>query len=157
MTFVAWFLEFVSGFLILLQWWLIQDEHSTYFLVLLDILLRFIVIPGSYTLNTDVIKALVVADGWCNYIWNDMPSNKVVPSQHADMEMQKRSSLVPSALIPIPRPITTISGNIAALRSIKERKLNESIELQNIFQCINRQHITSDLIIFLNLSSITIE
>jgi hypothetical protein len=57
----------------------------------------------------------------------------------------------------IPLPIPTISGNIIALDYTEESQNLADLELETLLQDISRHHITSELIIFLNLSKISIE
>ena len=109
MTMIAWGLEFITGILAFtIRHFNLKDGGILSGLILLDVGLNFIVIPSSYILNTEVVKDSIIAKGWCKCFNNSHRSTRVEPARNEDLE-------APIALHPIPKPISTISGNLNAL------------------------------------------
>ena len=119
-TAFAWLLEFITG-LVCLYIWIISHDPETNVdliagLVIIDAFLSFIVIPSiylffSYIWNNEIIKSLVVAEGWCRSVQCCKRSNRVIPVVNEGPE--ERASYFSQAL-----PIQTISENI----SIREKQ-----------------------------------
>ena len=101
-------MEFTTGIVAMLLRFNFTDELVAPFLVLADACLNFIVIPGSYIFNNEATKQHIVAEGWYKWFNNSLRSNRVAPAANDGPE-------APIPLNPIPRPISTISGNINAL------------------------------------------
>ena len=108
MTFISWSLEFIAG-ITYLPVRFIKFQSVQVFLVLLDTVLNFTLIPMSYVLNNDVNKAIIVAHGWLQGVRRLISRGSiVVPEQHDD-------PVNPGNPDPVPNPIPSISGNIDAL------------------------------------------
>ena len=79
MTMLSWSLEVTSGITaFLLIFCLSRDDNLeaiVIFLVLLNNSLYFIFVPISYLINTEVLKAIVLAKGWFN-----LPKSFILPS-----------------------------------------------------------------------------
>ena len=118
MTFISWSLEFISGIITMAFIYIIHhgiyDNISKHVLLALDICINSIVIPGSYLLNSEVNKSLIVAGGWYRAI-----RNLLLPARHNQIQPEP-----PIELNVIPRPIASISGNIDALE--QRRRCDET-------------------------------
>ena len=154
MVVIAWSLEFISGLLVMVFWFFVDDKNDQLALILIDILLRFVIIPGSYLLNTEVSKALVVAEGWWKSIRVSFSSNKIQPINNQDVENKMELRQVSGRPRPTPKPISTISGNLVAFNNSRGT-IDFRRELTTVLQEVNRQHLMPDLILYINLASIT--
>ena len=154
MVVIAWSLEFISGLLVMVFWFFVDDKNDQLALILIDILLRFVIIPGSYLLNTEVSKALVVAEGWWKSIRVSFSSNKIQPINNQDVEIKMELRQVSGRPRPTPKPISTISGNLVAFNNSRGT-IDFRRELTTVLQEVNRQHLMPDLILYINLASIT--
>ena len=113
MTTMSWCLECTTGILALvLMHGSFTDELAISAFFLADVCLNFIVIPSSYIFNNEATKQDIISDGWYKWFNNFFRSNTVVPATNENPE-------APIALKPVPRPISTISGNINALSTGK--------------------------------------
>ena len=125
MTVISWSLEFIAGLVALAVNLEIHDPESNVdFItcgVIVDALLNFIIIPSSYILNNEVMKTVIIAEGWCKIVRNLMRSNKVTPSQNETHENIREASNT------LPIPIPTVSGNLQALQS-SQKDLTYSLE-----------------------------
>ena len=143
MAVIAWSLEFISGLLLLIYWFLSEDKNHQLALIMIDILLRFIIIPGSYQLNTEVNKALIVAEGWWKSLRTTFSSNKIQPSFNENE--QNNLELMPKTrrLRPIPNPISSILGNLMALNNSKSESTLRC-DLSTLLEAINKKHAVED-------------
>ena len=143
MAVIAWSLEFISGLLLLIYWFLSEDKNHQLALIMTDILLRFIVIPGSYLLNTEVNKALIVAEGWWKSLRTTFRSNKIQPSNNQNQQNNLELILITRRLRPIPNPISSITGNIIALNNLKEEITLRS-DLNTLLEEVKQKHAVDD-------------
>ena len=143
MAVIAWSLEFISGLLLLIYWFLSEDKNHQLALIMIDILLRFIVIPGSYLLNTEVNKALIVAEGWWKSLRTTFRSNKVQPSNNQNQQNNLELMPITRRLRPIPNPISSITGNLIALNNLKEEITLRS-NLNTLLEEVNQKHAVDD-------------
>ena len=71
MTMLSWSLEAISGitaFLLIFTASRDDDlEPIAVILILLNLMLYYIFVPISYLINTEVLKALILAKGWFNW------------------------------------------------------------------------------------------
>ena len=106
MTAISWALEFITGGIGIAIWFLHVAEDLTIIKVLvhIDTFLNFILIPSSYNLNSEVNKALVIANGWP---WCNCCAKRTNVGPQEDLEMGVIQN-------PIREPIRNISGNIRA-------------------------------------------
>ena len=83
MTVFSWSLELITSLVALsVIVKLPHPESNVDFItcmVIVDAGLNFIIIPSSYTLHTEAMKALVIAEGWCKFLRSHLPFNKVNP------------------------------------------------------------------------------
>ena len=113
MTMTSWSLELVSGVLALVNQLIFgRDdglEIETQVLVAIHVFIYFIVIPGSYLLNTDVFKDRIVEKGWSNIIPRNKRNRRVAPLIKEDTGVQsnqRNNNSNNNAEVP------TISGNV---------------------------------------------
>ena len=70
MTVLSWSLEVISGIISFLLIFAVSRDDKlepfAMFLIALNLCLYFIFVPVSYLVNTEVLKALVLARGWFN-------------------------------------------------------------------------------------------
>ena len=110
MTTISWCLEFTTGIVaMLLAHFSFTDELAVLFFFLADACLNFIVIPGSYTFNSEATKKFIIDEGWRKWINNFFRSHRVQPAANDG------PAEAPIALNPMPCPNPAISGNINAL------------------------------------------
>ena len=143
MAVIAWSLEFISGLLLLIYWFLSEDKNHQLALIMIDILLRFIVIPGSYLLNTEVNKALIVAEGWWKSLRTTFRSNKIQPSNNQNQQNNLELMPITRRRRPIPNPISSITGNLIALNNLKEEITLRS-NLNTLLEEVNQKHAVDD-------------
>ena len=71
MTMLSWSLEAISGITaFLLIFTASRDDNLepiAVILILLNLMLYYIFVPISYLINTEVLKALILAKGWFNW------------------------------------------------------------------------------------------
>ena len=143
MAVIAWSLEFISGLLLLIYWFLSEDKNHQLALIMIDILLRFIIIPGSYLLNTEVNKALIVAEGWWKSLRTTFRSNKIQPSNNQNQQNNLELMPITRRRRPIPNPISSITGNLIALNNLKEEITLRS-NLNTLLEEVNQKHAVDD-------------
>ena len=64
MTLFSWFIEFVTGIVILAMYFLYHEAIMLVPFALFNIFLNFVIIPGIYILNTEACKRFVIEHGW---------------------------------------------------------------------------------------------
>ena len=73
---MSWLLEFLSGIVTLLRYWTRADGTNSIWTNrlshLLVLFITYILIPGSYLLNDEVTKLLIVANGWTKFFRNNV-------------------------------------------------------------------------------------
>ena len=115
MTVTSWFLEFVTGVISLVNTLIFGHDDSlemlTQILVFIHVFLYFIVIPGSYLLNTEDYKNMVIEKGWRNIIFCCRRRNRVAPVSNevlelVELQINNNVDRVVSTSVP------TISGNV---------------------------------------------
>ena len=115
MTMTSWSLEFLSGIIALVNTLIFGHDDSleivTQVLVFIHVFLYFIVIPGSYLLNTEDYKNSIVEKGWGNILSCCLHHKRVVPAQNENLELivlpeYNNLNRVVSPSVP------TISGNV---------------------------------------------
>ena len=125
MTAFSWSLEFLTGLVLLAINITIHNPETNVDLiscmVIVDGFLNFLIIPSSYILNNEVMKKLIIAEGWCKMFRGRMKSNKTVPDPNG-IELSDRDV---ADIQPIPIP--TLSGNIKAL-TYGQKCLEEDLE-----------------------------
>ena len=84
MTVLSWSLEFIAGMLVIGYTLHSQnpasDDNFILIFVIIDACLNFILIPSSYILNNEVVKTLIIAEGWCRIFRGRVQANKVNPA-----------------------------------------------------------------------------
>ena len=96
LTALAWFIEFITGGIMLLNYLLGIDEEEDFyrFFLPLDIFLCSVMIPTCYVLKSDQIKEIINNDGW-RRVFRDLlssissifPKTEVEPNQILGMEV----------------------------------------------------------------------
>ena len=135
MTFIAWLLELITGIasftFVAVTTAITGNEDSIVLmgsLAYLIIYSNFIVTPATYLLNTEVIKGMIVAEGWYNgikhAIFTSAQKNVIVPDSELEEKHNKRE--IHAEIGPIPNPIPTISGNIHAMANVSNPTDKES-------------------------------
>ena len=125
MAVISWSLEFIAGLVALAVNLEIHDPESNVdFItcgVIVDALLNFIIIPSSYIMNNEVMKKIIIAEGWCRSIGRHMLPKKVTPSQSENVvhQNEREANNRPTT------PISTVSCSIQSLVSA-ESKINDS-------------------------------
>ena len=116
----------------------------------IDGFLNFIVIPSSYLLNTDIIKRVIITEGWCKVFGrqdDQVGLNRIRPSQNnpenAMISAPKHARIQNEApLMNQQVPIPTISGNIQAFAGKRNSISNEKLE--NDFKMLMAQNLFSN-------------
>ena len=91
MTVTSWSLELVTGIITMANMLFFGHHDSleiiTQSLVFTHAFLYFVVIPGSYLVSTEVLKNLIVDQGWAKIFPFCQPPNRVVPIENEAIEM----------------------------------------------------------------------
>ena len=120
MTITSWFLELVCGAISLVNTLIFGHDDSleiaTQVLVAVHIVLYFVVIPGSYLLNTEIFKNRIVEQGWIEAIPRSRSNRRVAPliKEEAETENIDRNKFSNKNV-----PVPTISGNVNIETSYK--------------------------------------
>ena len=112
-TLLSWALELIAGGLMLIDYFfsLHDNEFWKSLYLVIDLLLCCVIIPGSYTINTEAIKEIIINEGWRKHVRDLFRFSKarVVPSQQIKMPAKERQ-IYNTANGSIP----TISGKLYA-------------------------------------------
>ena len=136
MTFISWALEFTSGIIAVMMYigFLFGGKLLTWILSF-DVSLNFIIIPGSYIINSKAIKAKVFDEGWRQSCVSFVRPNRIVPAQNQNLARDAGPHALAS-------PIRTISANVRPislnrrLQNVPESQENQSrqsLNLPNLF------------------------
>ena len=136
MTFISWALEFTSGIIAVMMYigFLFGGKLLTWILFF-DVSLNFIIIPGSYIINSKAIKAKVFDEGWRQACVSFVRPNRIVPAQNQNLARHAGPHALAS-------PIRTISVNLRpislnrGLQNVPESQENQSrqsLNLPNLF------------------------
>ena len=121
MTFTSWTLEAISGiFVLVITLFFAYDaslEIATQVFIAIHVFLCFIVIPGSYLLNTEVFKNRIVEQGWSEAIPRNPRNRRVAPLMKEEAERTENTQRNNPSNKNIPIP--TISGNVNIETSYK--------------------------------------
>ena len=74
-----WLVEFITGLLCLFIFTLNDDIKIVVTIAFFDIILSFVLIPGAYILNTEVMKAHFIQNGWFSSLRDLFAANRVQP------------------------------------------------------------------------------
>ena len=120
MTIISWFIEFIAGIANLAIYFLYKEAVVLALLGLFNIFVNFVVIPGTYILNTEDCKRFIIEQGWIKSLRRMRHSTRVSPSQN---EIQKADNQLNDVHCnkPMPQPIPTISGTISARQQKRQR------------------------------------
>ena len=77
---ITWSAEFLTGILMLVSFLLPHSMTVVIILGFFDIILSFVLIPSVYILNTEVVKAIFIRNGWLRSIRSHFVSNRVQPA-----------------------------------------------------------------------------
>ena len=87
MTVISWSLEFVAGFIVLLQ---LVDRIKSFEiqipLAIFTMVFNFIIIPSTYLLNTTFYKAFIVTQGWWKWFRTLISSNQAASTNQVALE-----------------------------------------------------------------------
>ena len=112
MTIISWLIEFITGISVLAMYFLYKEAYIVLALAMFNIFVSFVVIPGTYILNTEACKRFVIAHGWCTALRRMCPSTRVIPLQNEDQKSNSHHNDVHRHK-PMTQRIPTISGNIS--------------------------------------------
>ena len=91
MTVTSWSLELISGIITLINAFIFahdtSKEISTQVLVAIHVFLYFVVIPGTYLLNTEVYKSQIFDKGWRTVLPNRKSRQRIAPEPIEQVEM----------------------------------------------------------------------
>ena len=136
MTVFSWSLEFITGLVLLVINTTIHNPETNVdlisFMVIFDAFLNFIIIPSSYILNNEVMKKIIMAEGWFKIFRGRMKSNKIDPDRNS---LEGNDGTVTNVE---PVPISTVSGNIKALT--RQQKSYKSYQ-----RTLTSKHLKDDL------------
>jgi hypothetical protein len=97
-TILSWSLEFITGFLMLMNLlFRIDDENALFrILVPLDITLCTVVVPISYIVKTEDVKKSIVNTGWWTHFKTLLCTRnmRVVPAENVEMNAFARDGVV---------------------------------------------------------------
>jgi hypothetical protein len=112
MTIISWLIEFITGISVLAMYFLYKEAYIVLALAMFNIFVSFVVIPGTYILNTEACKRFVIAHGWCTALRRMCPSTRVIPLQNEYQKSNSHHNDVHRHK-PTTQRIPTISGNIS--------------------------------------------
>ena len=82
---ITWSIEFLTGCVFMVLCLVINNIAILGVLVFFDGTLSFLVIPSVYILNTEVTKALIIANGWIRSFRSLVSSNRIHPAANEEV------------------------------------------------------------------------
>jgi len=142
MTIISWLIEFITGLTILAMHFLYKEAgifnkanipKEAIILIcfaMFNIFVNFVMIPGTYILNTDACKQFVIEHGWITALRRRCHSTRVYPLQNEDQNSDNHHNDVhrPKSM---PQHIPSISANISARKQGNQRQ-NTNIEMKTL-------------------------
>ena len=97
-TILAWIIEFITGFVMLINILFAIDEEYLFarIIVPLDITLCNVVIPASYILKTDDVKKVIVDRGWWRFLRKLLcfRNTRITPADNLEMHAPANADAV---------------------------------------------------------------
>ena len=124
MTIISWFIELIAGITALAVYFVYKKPN--YVILLFNLVVNFIIIPGTYIVNTDACKHLILAQGWFAPLKRMCNSTRVSPLQN-DAENPDKYNDAVSSNSSIADSALTISGNIT---SRQQRKKHQNVNFE---------------------------
>jgi len=132
MTIISWLIEFIAGIGNLAIYFLYDENAIVALFAMFTIFINFVVIPGTYILNTEACKRFIIEQGWIMSLGRMCNSTRVSPLQNEDQNLDNHLHDI-HRQNPMPQRIPTISGNISAREQGRQRQ-NINIEMKTISQ-----------------------
>jgi len=128
MTINSWLIEFVTGIAILAMYFLYKEAIILCIFAMFNVFVNFVMIPGTYILNTEACKRFVIEHGWSTALRRMCHSSRVRRLQNEDQNSDNHHDDVqlPRSM---PHRIPTISANISARQQGKQQQ-NDIIEMK---------------------------
>ena len=82
---ITWSIEFLTGCVFMVLCLVINNIAILGVLVFFDGTLSFLVIPSVYILNTEVTKALIIANGWFRSFRTLVSSKRIQPAANEEL------------------------------------------------------------------------
>ena len=64
MSVITWLIEFITGCLLMMNFTMSDNITIIIIISFFDVVMTFVLIPGAYILNTEVVKTRVIENGW---------------------------------------------------------------------------------------------
>ena len=130
MTIISWLIEFIAGIGNLAIYFLYDENDIVALFAMFTIFVNFVVIPGTYILNTEACKRFIIEQGWIVSLSRMCNSTRVSPLQNEDQNLDNHLHDI-HRQNPMPQRIPTISGNISSREQGRQRQ-NINIEMKTI-------------------------
>ena len=84
MSVMTWLIEFITGCLLMINFTMSDNITIIIIINLFDVILTFVVIPGAYILNTEVMKSKIIQNGWFRSLRTLSSSGRVQPAANEE-------------------------------------------------------------------------
>ena len=80
MSVMTWSIEFITGFLLMMNFTMSDNITIIIIISFIDVVMTFVLIPGAYILNTEVMKRRVIENGWFRSLRSVSSSGRIEPA-----------------------------------------------------------------------------
>ena len=82
MSVMTWAIEFITGCLLMMNFTMSDNITVIVIINFIDVVMTFVLIPGAYILNTEVMKTRVIENGWFRSLGSFSTSGSVEPAEN---------------------------------------------------------------------------
>ena len=88
MSVMTWLMEFITGCLLMINFTMSDNITIIIIISLFDVIMTFVVIPGAYILNTEVMKSKIIQNGWFRSLRTLPSSGRIQPAANEEANVQ---------------------------------------------------------------------
>ena len=82
MSVMTWAIEFITGCLLMMNFTMSDNITIIIIISFIDVVMTFVLIPGAYILNTEVMKTRIIENGWFRSLRSFSTSGRVEPAEN---------------------------------------------------------------------------
>ena len=88
MSVMTWSIEFITGCVLMIHFTMSDNITIIIIISLFDVIMTFVVIPGAYILNTEVMKSKIIQNGWFRSLRTLTSSGRIQPAANEEGNVQ---------------------------------------------------------------------